>query len=182
MYIQNRESYKDDIKEAVEKLEKSVPKINRLFDSENFTYDHKYNEKINEFIRTILVEEFEFRHHEEEILLEDNKRFVDNGGNFWIAFDDEENIIGTICLEKKENNIGELKKLYVHNDYRGKGVSHILYDELIRFARKNEILQIELSTYKILEAAIKFYIKKGFKRIQKELEQENEIYFILDEV
>ena len=144
-------------------------------------YDNKYNEKINEFICTILVEEFEFTHHKDEILLENNKRFVENGGNFWIAIDDEENIIGTICLDKKEDNIGELKKLYVHNDYRGKGLAHILYDELINFARKNNILQIELSTYTILEAAIKFYIKKGFKMIQRGLKQDD-VYFILDEV
>ncbi len=145
-------------------------------------YDNKYNEKINEFICTILVEEFEFTHHKDEILLENNKRFVENGGNFWIAIDDEENIIGTICLDKKEDNIGELKKLYVHNDYRGKGLAHILYDELINFARKNNILQIELSTYTILEAAIKFYIKKGFKMIQRGLKQDDAVYFILDEV
>ena len=38
MYIQDNENYKRNMKVAIEKLEKSVPKINELFESTNFTY------------------------------------------------------------------------------------------------------------------------------------------------
>ena len=37
MYIQDNENYKRNMKVAIEKLEKSVPKINELFESTNFT-------------------------------------------------------------------------------------------------------------------------------------------------
>ena len=60
MYIQNKESYKENIKEAIEKLEKSVPKINQLFDSENFTdlvkdfkeYDKNVEKHYQEYVKT----------------------------------------------------------------------------------------------------------------------------------
>lgn len=60
MYIQDKENYKTNIKESIEKLEKSVPKINQLFDSENFTdlvkdlreYDKNVEKHYNEYIKT----------------------------------------------------------------------------------------------------------------------------------
>jgi len=145
-------------------------------------YDEKYNSKINEFICNILINEFDFECFKEEILAENNKRFIENGGNFWLAVDDADNIIGTICLDIKENNIGELKKLYVQKQYRSKGLAHKLYDELIKFARDNKISKITLGTYNKLEAAVKFYIKKGFEQIKNDSEEKDAIYFMLNEV
>ena len=60
MYIQDKENYKENIKEAIEKLEKSVPKINKLFESENFTdlvkdlkeYDKNVEKHYKEYIKT----------------------------------------------------------------------------------------------------------------------------------
>ncbi len=60
MYIQNKENYKENIKEAIDKLEKSVPKINKLFDSENFTdlvkdlkeYDKNVEKHYKEYLQT----------------------------------------------------------------------------------------------------------------------------------
>ncbi len=60
MYIQDKESYKENIKEAINKLEKSIPKINKLFDSENFTdlvkdlkeYDKNVEKHYKEYLQT----------------------------------------------------------------------------------------------------------------------------------
>ena len=60
MYIQDRESYKDNIKITLEKLEESVPKINKLFDSDNFTdlvkelklYDRNIEKHYAEYLKT----------------------------------------------------------------------------------------------------------------------------------
>ena len=60
MYIQNKESYTDNIKEAIEKLEKSVHKIDKLFESDSFIdlvkdlkeYDKKVEKHYEEYMRT----------------------------------------------------------------------------------------------------------------------------------
>ena len=60
MYIQDRENYKNNIKVTLEKLEESVPKINKLFDSDNFTdlvkelklYDRNIEKHYAEYLKT----------------------------------------------------------------------------------------------------------------------------------
>ena len=60
MYIQDRENYKENIKETLKKLEESVPKINQLFESDNFTdlvkelkiYDKNIEKHYAEYLKT----------------------------------------------------------------------------------------------------------------------------------
>ena len=60
MYIQDNENYKKNMKVAIEKLEKSVPKINELFESSNFTdlvkdlkeYDRNVEKHYKEYLKT----------------------------------------------------------------------------------------------------------------------------------
>lgn len=60
MYIQDNENYKKNMKVAIEKLEKSVPKINELFGSSNFTdlvkdlkeYDRNVEKHYKEYLKT----------------------------------------------------------------------------------------------------------------------------------
>ena len=139
-------------------------------------YDSKYNNSINEFICRILVEEFDFEQFREEVLTADNTKLIENGGFFWIAIDEDENIIGTICLHVKEDSNAELKKLYVKKEYRSKGLAHELFDNLIECARNKAIPTIKLGTYEKLESAIKFYLKKGFCETHR---VDDEVYFTL---
>lgn len=60
MYIQDNENYKGNMKVAIEKLEKSVLKINELFESTNFTdlvkdlkeYDRNVEKHYKEYLKT----------------------------------------------------------------------------------------------------------------------------------
>lgn len=60
MYIENKDTYKKNIKETIEKLEKSTPKINELFESTSFTelvkdlkeYDRNVEKHYSEYIKT----------------------------------------------------------------------------------------------------------------------------------
>ena len=60
MYIQDKENYRNNIQIAIEKLEKSVPKINELFESSNFTdlvkdlkeYDKNVEKHYKEYLKT----------------------------------------------------------------------------------------------------------------------------------
>ena len=90
-----------------------------------------------------------------------------NGGEFWLAIDDDDNVAGTIGLMKKDMDIGILKKFFVQPDYRGKqhGVSSQLYDKLVTYAKKNRIQQLLLDTPSRCLRAHNFYEKHGFERI-----------------
>lgn len=89
--------------------------------------------------------------------------YKNNGGNFWLAVDNEK-IVGTISLEKIENNIGILKGMYVDKDYRNKGIASNLLNLLFNFAKENNYKKILLDTYEEFKIAIKYYEKIGFVR------------------
>lgn len=102
-------------------------------------------------------------------LLHIKEEYIDTGGNFWVARDNNK-LAGTIGLYLCENNIAILKKFFVYEKYRS-APHHLgqkLYFTLLEFAQKNGIKTLILDTPKNTERAHKFYIKAGFKPIKKE--------------
>jgi GNAT superfamily N-acetyltransferase len=89
-------------------------------------------------------------------------------GNFWVAVIDS-CVIGTIGLLDIGNSKGALRKMFVAQQYRGKRytVGQALLNTLFDWAGKNNFTEIFLGTTEKFIAAQKFYIKNGFKEIQK---------------
>lgn len=142
-------------------------------------YMDKYNTKINDFVISIYVEEYGFEEHRSIIENDDNSVYSKQGGNFWIALDNNNDIIGTIAVYKLDEKSVELKRLYVRKDYRGKGLSKALYEKVIQYCKKNSFNRIFLGTYDKLETAINFYIKRGFKEIENRRETNGARFFEL---
>lgn len=136
-------------------------------------FENRYNEKVNDFIISVFVEEFGFEECRKELEEQNNIEYIENGGNLWIALDEDENIIGTIALVKHSDKEAELKKLYVRKDYRGKGLSKELYSKVMETTKEKEYNRIFLGTYDKLETAINFYIKRGFTKIDELDNKEN---------
>lgn len=97
----------------------------------------------------------------------------ENGGNFWIAIENEE-VIGTISLENLGDKKGLLKSLYVAREYRNRRIASNLMDILLNFAKEKGYKTLELDTYGKFHIAIKFYEKIGF--VKKEQIGEKQIY------
>lgn len=93
--------------------------------------------------------------------------FRNGGGEFWIALDNE-TLIGTIGLMKKNDKVAVLKKFFVRSDMRGTGISKKLYEAFLNYARENGICQIILDTPSVAERAHNFYERAGFRRITHE--------------
>lgn len=90
--------------------------------------------------------------------------------NFWYAVNDEGKILGSIGLKKINSHYGEIKKLFVIQDYRGKGVAQKLMDTLLQKALKHKFECLVLGTVDQFHAAHKFYEKCGFTPLkQKDL-------------
>ena len=89
-------------------------------------------------------------------------------GNFWVATA-EDRVVGTIGLIDIGKNQVALRKMFVHQNYRGKeiGVAKLLLTELIASCLNNGVSEILLGTIDRMKAAHRFYEKFGFKEIQK---------------
>ncbi|AYN04295.1 GNAT family N-acetyltransferase [Flavobacterium sp. 140616W15] len=103
-------------------------------------------------------------------LLEINEFYHKKGGCFWGAFADGE-LVGTIALVKYDDSReGAIRKMFVKKEYRGKElfIAQQLLDTLIDFSRQNDLNDLYLGTVSILEAALRFYERNNFVRIEKE--------------
>ena len=92
-----------------------------------------------------------------------------SGGQFWGAFIDNE-LAGTIALIKFEDHKAAIRKMFVKKEYRGKefSIAQQLLETLVDFCRENQIDDLYLGTVSILEAALRFYERNHFVRIEKE--------------
>lgn len=91
-----------------------------------------------------------------------------DNGNFWLALDNNE-VIGSIALIDIGNHQTALRKMFVHQDHRGKdkGVAQMLMDELIKWCKNRDVKEIFLGTIDTMHAAHRFYLKNSFEEIPK---------------
>lgn len=93
--------------------------------------------------------------------------FINSGGMFWPALKNS-NVIGTLGLKKISKDNAVLKKFFVKSDYRGLKIGLNLYNTLLSFCKNNNIKHLILDTPQVAQKSHKFYLKSGFKIINKE--------------
>lgn len=93
--------------------------------------------------------------------------FADDGASgFWIAcFNDQ--IIGMIGVQRSGENAAELRRLRVHEHFRGLGVGRLLLEHAIEFCREREYLKISLDVRLEHGPAISLIEKLGFTLARK---------------
>ena len=135
------------------------------------SYDDKYKNQVIDLILHIQNVEYSvgLSIEDQPDLIDIVKSYFTDGGSFWVAIDNGR-VIGTLGLQKRENQVGILKKFFVCKEYRGKefGVSIKLYDELLKYAKMKKIKSIILDTPAVANRSHSFYKKIGFKEITKE--------------
>lgn len=77
----------------------------------------------------------------------------------------EENYVGCIAIRKQENDIAELKRMYVQPVAQRKGIGDALLGEAILLAKECGYEKIRLDTLSDMEPAITLYKKNGFIQI-----------------
>jgi N-acetylglutamate synthase-like GNAT family acetyltransferase len=92
--------------------------------------------------------------------------YQDDAGNFWVAVE-KGKVIGTIGLMNQGKDKASMHRFCVAKDFRGKekGVSAKLYSTLLGFAANKGYKKIFLGTTPDAKAAIKFYERNGFIKI-----------------
>lgn len=133
--------------------------------------ENEYSKAVIDLVLNIQQNEFNIA-----ITLEDQPDLFDitsfyhtSGGGFWGAFINDE-LVGTIALVKFDDNAAAIRKMFVKKEFRGKehGIAQKLLDTLIVYCRENGIDALYLGTVSILEAALRFYERNHFVRIEKE--------------
>ena len=91
----------------------------------------------------------------------------------------EKRIIGTMALKKIDNETVRLKRMYVRKEYRKRGISQKLLNELVKFAKEKSYKKILLHTYPTMKNAHRFYKRNGFvKTTGKDPEQIHVIKYL----
>lgn len=101
-------------------------------------------------------------------LLDITANYYDNGGAFWGAKINGE-IVGTIAMIKFSPDAAAIRKMFVKKEYRGKefGIAQQLLETLFTYSKENGITNLYLGTVTVLHAALRFYERNGFIRIDK---------------
>jgi N-acetylglutamate synthase-like GNAT family acetyltransferase len=86
---------------------------------------------------------------------------INGGGKIFLA-EENGNIVGTAGLYKENDEAFELIKMAVDPASRGKGISKILLDKCLRYARQQKAKTIFLYSNSQLKTALILYEKYGF--------------------
>lgn len=102
---------------------------------------------------------------ERDLIALDNPReaILNKGGVIYLAMIEGE-VIGSAAVIKEHGQF-ELAKMAVHKDHRRKGVSRILLDKCIQFAKDSGAHKLILYSNSQLTSALSLYKSYGFKNI-----------------
>ncbi|UCF15670.1 MAG: GNAT family N-acetyltransferase [Phycisphaerales bacterium] len=95
-------------------------------------------------------------------LLDIEQSYFARGGVFFVLEDRHCEIIGAYGLYPLENQMCELRKMYLHKSHRGTGLGKFLLDNALAQARKLGFTKVTLETASVLEEAIALYESYGF--------------------
>jgi len=148
----------------------------KMMNNKILEYKKEFENEIKELISCIYIEEFKIEIGQDEIINEDIYGYIEKGGNFWIAVDEENNLLGTIGAKIVDNETLEVKRMYVKKEYRGYGIAQNLLNTLELYAVQNGFKYLVLGTYSEMERAIGFYTKNSFA-LENNSDQTNSRFF-----
>jgi ribosomal protein S18 acetylase RimI-like enzyme len=108
-----------------------------------------------------------------EIVVRDDpatfRKYLTGPGALWLAQDGGD-VVGCVVLRplpEVAHGACEVKRLYVRPTHRGAGIADALMEALETFARDAGYTAVYLDTKDDLAAAIRFYERRGYDRIER---------------
>jgi ribosomal protein S18 acetylase RimI-like enzyme len=104
-----------------------------------------------------------------------------DGNHFWVAQTADGKVVGMIGVQHHDEDVGEIRRLRVHPDYRRRGIGSTLIEQALRWCEEHNYLKITLDTYMDREPAIKLFQKFHFRLSRTRVVNGRELhYFYLD--
>ena len=130
-------------------------------------YSDEYKEQVKDLIFYVYEKERGRPRKDRPDLDVIKEKYQDNDGNFWIAIE-KGKVIGTIGLMNQGKDRASMHRFAVAENFRGKekGVSAKLFSTFLQFAANQGYKKIFLGTAPDAKAAIKFYERNGFMKIE----------------
>jgi GNAT superfamily N-acetyltransferase len=96
------------------------------------------------------------------------EQYFAEGAGVWLAASDGE-IVGCVALRRLSgrNESAEIKRMYVRQAHRGKGIADLLMKELEDYARDCGYAWLYLDTAAVMVAAARFYERNGFEHCER---------------
>jgi putative acetyltransferase len=82
-------------------------------------------------------------------------------GGLWVAWDGDE-AVGCVALQSLSSDTGEVKRMYVRPEHRGKGIARALAAIVIDEARARGYTKLRLGTLASMQPAQNLYTSLGF--------------------
>lgn len=92
--------------------------------------------------------------------------YFKQGGAFIVLEEKDGSIIGAYGLYPVEEHLCELRKMYLHKSYRGRGLGKLLLEDAVSRAEKSGFRKVILETASVLKEAIALYKRYGFTEYQ----------------
>jgi putative acetyltransferase len=89
-------------------------------------------------------------------------------------------MIGSGAVRRIDNEVCELKRLWLFEAYQGKGIGYQVLQELIDFARTSGYRRMRLETGEEQERAIQLYQRVGFENTKKYNNRNSDVYMELE--
>ena len=88
--------------------------------------------------------------------------------NGWFSvLEVDRQIIGPVGLLPQEETVMELHKMYLHRNWRGRGLGRLLLEKALDEARKRGARRVVLGTARVLGEAVTLYEQSGFRLSQE---------------
>jgi putative acetyltransferase len=94
--------------------------------------------------------------------------YFERGGTFYVLEEEDGSIIGAYGLYPIDKATCELRKMYLHRSYRGRGLGKLLLEDALLKARQIEFKRMTLETASVLKEAIGLYKSYGFIEYEPE--------------
>lgn len=127
-------------------------------------YEKKHQPWFERFNRDWIEKFFWMEPIDYEVLQKPEEHIIAKGGQILMATCDGE-IAGTVALKFVEPGVYEFTKMAVDEKFQGKKVGLALAQEAIQRARSKKAAKIILYSNTALEAAIRLYLKLGFREV-----------------
>ena len=117
-------------------------------------------ELFEEYAKSINID-LAFQSFDDE-LKDVSKKYGPSAGGSLLLAKDGEQIIGCVALRKIDENICEMKRLYVQPEAKGKGLGRKLAEAIIEQAKNMGYSFMRLDTLKTMKPAVTLYQSLGF--------------------